>query len=104
VRQALALISENPDSESLSELAKQCSISEAYLSRMFRQQVGIPLSQYKNNIRLGRFWECYGDGHSINMTEAMLEAGFGSYAQFYKVFRAQYGRGPRQLLRSRSEV
>ena len=104
VRQALALISENPDSESLSELAKQCSISEAYLSRMFRQQVGIPLSQYKNNIRLGRFWECYGDGHSINMTEAMLEAGFGSYAQFYKVFRAQYGRGPRQLLRSRTEV
>ena len=27
------------------------------------------------------------------MTEAMFEAGFGSYAQFYKVFRAQYGRG-----------
>jgi AraC-like DNA-binding protein len=98
VRQALALISENPESESLGELARKCSVSEAYLSRLFRKQVGIPLSQYKNNIRLGRFWECYSRADSINMTEAMLEAGFGSYAQFYKVFRAQYGCGPRESL------
>ena len=104
VRQALALISENPESESLGELAKKCSISEAYLSRIFRKQVGIPLSQYKNNIRLGRFWECFGNGRSMNMTEAMLAAGFGSYAQFYKVFRGQYGRGPRELLKSPQAV
>ena len=104
VRQALALMSENPESESLGELAKKCSISEAYLSRIFRKQVGIPLSQYRNTIRLGRFWECYVEGGSSNITEAMFEAGFGSYAQFYKVFRAQYGRGPRHLLGSRSEA
>lgn len=102
VRKALAIMSDDSEAETLGELAKKCSISEAYLSRIFRKQVGIPLSQYKNNIRLGRFWEHYAETEGgMNMTEAMLAAGFGSYAQFYKVFRAQYGRGPRHLLRSR---
>lgn len=100
VRRALTLISQQAEGETLEELARQCGISGAYLSRMFRKQVGISLSQYKNNIRLGRFWECYGSRHSRNLTEAMFEAGFGSYAQFYKVFRAQYGRGPRAIFRT----
>ena len=33
------------------------------------------------------------------VTEAVYAAGFGSYAQFYKVFTNAYGHGPRNLLK-----
>lgn len=37
------------------------------------------------------------------MSEAVYAAGFGSYAQFYKVFTQAYGRGPRACLRQKAE-
>jgi methylphosphotriester-DNA--protein-cysteine methyltransferase len=104
VQKALTFLSEQDENESLESLARRCSVSSAYLSRMFRRQVGIPMNQYRNSLRLGRFWEFYSQETSMTLTEAMYAAGFGSYAQFYKVFRAQYGRGPRDLLNGESEV
>ena len=75
-------------------------VPNTYLSRVFRKQVGIPMSQYRNSLRLARFWEQYTQKTSRNLTEAMFAAGFGSYAQFYRVFRETYGRGPREILRA----
>ena len=98
VRRALAFLSEQDENESLESLAKRCGVSAAYLSRIFRRQVGIPLSQYRNSLRLGRFWESYSQESSQTLTEAMFAAGFGSYAQFYRVFKEAYGRGPRDVL------
>lgn len=99
VGKALAFLSEDDESESLDSLARRCGVSGAYLSRMFRRQVGIPLSQYRNNLRLGRFWEHYSQKTSMTLMEAMYAAGFGSYAQFYRVFSQTYGCGPREMLR-----
>lgn len=89
-------MSEQDESESLELLAKRCGVSGAYLSRMFRKQVGIPMNQYRNSVRQGRFWDCYTQATSITLTEAMYAAGFGSYAQFYRVYREAYGVGPRE--------
>lgn len=100
VRKALTLLSEEDENESLVSLARRCGVSGAYLSRIFRRQIGIPLSQYRNSLRLGRFWEHYSrEGTSRTLTEAMYAAGFGSYAQFYRVFSETYGCGPREILR-----
>ena len=101
VSKALTYLSEEDEDESLNSLAKRCGVSAAYLSRVFRRQVGIPISQYRNSIRLGRFWQCYSQQTSMTLTEAMYAAGFGSYAQFYRVFNQTYGRGPRETLRLR---
>ena len=79
---------------------KHCGVSESYLSRIFHKQVGVPLSRYRNSVRLGRFWEMYRNKENANMMEAAFSAGFGSYAQFFRVFREAYGNGPRELLRS----
>lgn len=99
VRRALTFLSEEDENESLGSLALRCGVSGAYLSRMFRRQVGIPLSQYRNSLRLGRFWEHYSQTTAMTLLEAMYAAGFGSYAQFYRVFSTTYGRGPREILR-----
>jgi AraC-like DNA-binding protein len=82
--------------ETLASLASRCGISEAYLSRIFVKQVGVSLSRYRNSLRLARFWELYRCPPQKTITEAVYAAGFGSYAQFYKIFVQAYGTGPRQ--------
>ena len=39
----------------------------------------------------------YGGGRRTTALAAALEAGFGSYAQFYRVFREETGRSPSAL-------
>jgi AraC-like DNA-binding protein len=102
VRRALHLLSEGDWEQSLGALAKACGVSEAYLSRTFRRQIGIPLSRYRNSLRLSRFWENYRQPEQKTLTEAVYAAGFGSYAQFYKIFTQAYGRGPRASMGLRS--
>lgn len=110
VTRAVEILSSDTDDHQLPELARRCGVSPSYLSRLFAQQIGIPLSRYRNTIRLGRFWKEYHRPDSPTFTEAVYAAGFGSYSQFYKVFSSQYGSGPRQStelickLRSHSEI
>ena len=80
----------------LPSLAKQCGMSPEHLSRTFQKQIGIPLNRYRNASRLERFWKLKNTPPQKTLLEAALAAGFGSYAQFYKVFREAYGRGPRE--------
>jgi AraC-like DNA-binding protein len=98
VQRALEILGKNEAEYDLQELARQCGVSEAYLSRTFSQQIGVPLNRYRNSLRLSRFWDHYRRQDGISLTEAVYAAGFGSYAQFYKIFTQAYGRGPRESL------
>lgn len=98
VCRALEILSEGGWEQDLAQLAKACGVSESYLSRTFCRQIGIPLSRYRNSLRLSRFFEQYHQPEQKNLTEAVYAAGFGSYAQFYKIFAQTYGRGPRAYL------
>ena len=96
VRLALDVMTVEPNLD-LAALSKQCGVSVAYLSRLFHQQIGVPLSRYRNSLRLSRFWEIYREPDRQNLTDAALAAGFGSYAQFYRVFSKSYGKNPRSI-------
>ena len=98
VRRAIRILNDGNLQVGLDELAKTCGASEAYLSRMFRKQIGIPLSHYRNTLRLSQFWEEFRQPEQRTVAEAVYAAGFGSYAQFYKVFTQTYGHGPRAFL------
>ncbi|MCC5807199.1 MAG: helix-turn-helix transcriptional regulator [Opitutales bacterium] len=100
VRRALAHLAAEADPVDLPTLARACGVSPAYLSRLFARQMGQPLSQYRNALRLGRFWEAMARPDRPTVTEAVYAAGFGSYAQFYKVYRQAYGSGPRASVRA----
>jgi len=98
VLKALDLLKKESESECLGRLARDCGVSAAYLSRTFKEQVGVPISRYRNTMRLERFWEIRNKAtRHMTLSEAVYEAGFGSYAQFSKIYRATFGRPPREI-------
>jgi methylphosphotriester-DNA--protein-cysteine methyltransferase len=98
VRQVLDLLADEDCDESIDALARTCGVSAAHLSRTFRSEIGVTLSRYRNSLRLSRFWKAYRSPNTETVLEAALAAGFGSYAQFYRVFAEAYGSGPREML------
>lgn len=98
ISKALRLLADDAWTGSLESLAGECGLSGAHFSRLFASQVGVPVSRYRNSLRLGRFWEQMRKPVRPTLMEAVLAAGFGSYAQFYKVFSNAYGAGPREVL------
>lgn len=98
VRKALQLLGEGGLDLNLRSLARRCGASEWHLSRMFSQQIGVPLTEYRNGVRLDHFLELNRRNTQQTLIECVLSAGFGSYAQFYRVFTKAYGCGPRRGL------
>jgi AraC-like DNA-binding protein len=98
VLKALDILKKESESECLGKLASECGASAAYLSRTFKQQVGVPISRYRNTMRLERFWEIRNKAtRHMTLSEAVYEAGFGSYGQFSKIYRATFGRSPKEI-------
>jgi AraC-like DNA-binding protein len=94
VERAARLLRDDPSAE-LEDIARAASLSLSRLSRVFKQQTGVSLLSYRQRQRLRRFVELHGRGRRRNLTEAALAAGFGSYAQFHRVFKQVYGVTPR---------
>jgi len=104
IRRALKCLSEEKKESSLEELANACGASKSYLSRKFHEQIGVPLNRYRNSLRLSRFFRHYQEDGRKTITDAVYAAGFGSYAQFYKVFAQAYGQGPRDALAAKLRI
>ena len=87
----------DPGAGDLATLARAAGLSSSHLSRTFKEQTGVSISRFRNEQRLQRFLRIYGSGRRTTALAAALEAGFGSYAQFHRVFREQTGRSPSAL-------
>jgi AraC-like DNA-binding protein len=87
----------DPNVGDLTTLARAASLSPSHLSRIFKEQTGVSISRFRNQQRLQRFLRLYGRGRRTTALAAALEAGFGSYAQFHRVFREHAGRSPSAL-------
>lgn len=99
VRKALDLITAGEGEADLASLARRCGASGSHLSRLFARQVGVSLTRYRNSVRLVRFFDLHRGSDQKTIAEAAYAAGFGSYAQFHRVFTQAYGHGPREGLR-----
>jgi len=84
----------------LTHLSQLVHLSPARLSRLFHQQMGITITDYKNKLRIEHALKQYGMGQRITMLQAALESGFGSYAQFYRIFTQVTGKTPREYAHS----
>ena len=80
------------------EIAAVLNISLSRLARVFKTLKGTSLVEYRNGLRLERFVALMDQG-CTNLLEAALDSGFGSYAQFHRVFRARLQATPREYLR-----
>ena len=87
----------DPNAGDLATLARAARVSSSHLSRIFKEQTGVSISRFRNQQRLQRFLRLYGTGRRTTALAAAHDAGFGSYAQFYRVFREQAGRMPSAL-------
>jgi AraC-like DNA-binding protein len=96
---AAALLTEDPTLEA-SEIARRLQVSVGWFARVFKAEMGLSLVEYRNRLRLDRVDAMIGKG-GTTLLQAALAAGFGSYAQFHRVFRGVRRMTPREFLRRR---
>ena len=86
---------------SLVSVARDLHINPEYLSRTFKQQVGINFSTYLNNIRLQHALELLKQTDN-RVSEIAVSTGFQSPAYFSKCFKAAFGLSPQQWKASKT--
>jgi len=96
VRRCITLLDEDP-ALSRDDLADRTGADPDALSHAFRRELGVGLVAYRNRVRVRRFLELASTGR-LTLLSACLEAGFGSYPQFHRVFVAETGQTPRDYL------
>ena len=100
VTAAISMLAKDPTMGG-KQIAANLQISLSRLARVFKSQLGMSLVEYRNRLRLERFSVLVDQG-GTNLMGAALAAGFGSYAQFHRVFRSLRKGTPREYMRSRA--
>ena len=89
------------DLPSAKALAKACGVSADYLGQLLMEQTGRGFVEWRNRIRLERFQTIY--PASRNLLTAALDAGFGSYQPFHRIFVELMGMTPGKWAREGGE-
>ncbi|MCP4535965.1 MAG: substrate-binding domain-containing protein [Chloroflexi bacterium] len=94
VRKAMAYIHIHyAEPISRQDIARHVSVSNSYLSRCFRQEMGVSLTAYLNRYRVNQAKVLLAKGE-MNVTEVAMAVGFSDSAYFSQVFRRQVGIPP----------
>jgi AraC-like DNA-binding protein len=101
VVKATQLLASNP-AMTAEELGARLRLSASRMARIFKAELGMSLVEYRNRLRLERFTTLL-DKKGDNLLEAALSAGFGSYAQFHRVFLALRGTTPGKFFRTQGD-
>lgn len=97
VEKAISKLKSFPEKDySLLELSNECGISSSRLSRLFNEQMGLSIVDYKNKLKLEQFIDCLKTHQDYSISEACYSVGFGSYSQFYKIFKQNFGISPKK--------
>ena len=100
VVKATQLLAQDP-ALTAEELGTRLGLSASRMARVFKAEMGLSLVEYRNRLRLERFAVLL-DQRGDNLLDAALSAGFGSYAQFHRVFVALRGTTPGKFIRGRA--
>lgn len=79
-------------------VAKALGTTADRLGRVFKAEMGETIPDYRNRLRLERFFSVV-DAEGGNLLGAALDAGFGSYAQFHRVFHGAFHCAPIEYLK-----
>ncbi len=80
---------------SLSILAKKCSVSEGYLSKLFKKYTGMGINQYINISRIMAAKELF-ESTDLSVTAIAYECGFNDSNYFSQVFKHIVGITPKK--------
>lgn len=96
VEKAIYLLKNFPEKDyGLMDLSMECGISSSRLSRLFNEQIGLSIVDYKNRLKLENLISYIQTNPEYSISEACYTVGFGSYSQFYKTFKQSYGISPK---------
>lgn len=99
VARSVQLLLDQVEQEALPELAQRVGLSTSRLSRLFQQQTGLSLVEFRNHVRVRRFVKLLETQPHTTLLDLALQSGFGSYAQFHRIFKQIMGVSPRSLRR-----
>lgn len=105
VKRAAELIAADPSLEN-DELAIRLGLGAPRIARLFREDTGDGLCDYRNRCRLAEVDRLLASSRGANLLSCAMDAGFGSYSQFFRVFQTMRGQSPREwyrLLDTKSE-
>ncbi len=98
VYSAMKYISRNYKSEDfrVSNVCGAIGISEKYLRKIFRENVGMSIKQYVTRMRINDAKYLLGDSQN-NITEIAARVGYKDYRRFYEQFKDKVGVSPSQF-------
>lgn len=97
IRRVVELLSHEEAPERLEDLALQLNMSASHLSRAFKKEMGITITEFRHRRRLDRLVNEMLNHPGHDLLNLALDAGFGSYAQFYRTIRRYMNMTPEEL-------
>lgn len=85
----------------LSDMAAACKVSEAYLSRRFKAEVGIGFADYVASVRLNRAEIMLREMPKMSITEIAFSCGFNDSNYFSDKFKKHFGISPLKFRKSK---
>lgn len=96
IRDIIMYINNNlTETLSLDDISSKFYIDKSYLCKSFKKNTGFTVNQYINYKRILLTQELHRRGKTL--LQASLEAGFNSYAHFYKMYVKQTGKAPKLM-------
>lgn len=99
IEKSLDFLMQTKKKPSLVKLSQLAGMSSTCFQQKFKQQMNMTFSQYWNRLQIRRFLAIYDAKKYCDISEVVYQAGFGSYAQFYRVFTKITGYTPRAFQR-----
>ncbi|WP_091060065.1 AraC family transcriptional regulator [Micromonospora humi] len=97
-RARAALHDDAPEAAGLLPLARALRVSPYRLSREFQARVGVPLTRYRNHLRVVRVLDRIEQG-GVRLADLAGELGFADQAHLTRTVRAHLGHTPGELRR-----
>ncbi|GHF18131.1 AraC family transcriptional regulator [Streptomyces spiralis] len=91
-----AVLADDPAAAGLVTLARLLETSPSHLSRTFRHHVGMPLSRYRNRVRVSHALTRIDQGET-DLAILAVSLGFSDQAHFTRVMREELGSTPSRV-------
>lgn len=99
IKDIILYINDNISSDlSLSKISEHFFISKYHLCHIFKGYSGLTINKYITYKRIMKVREYVKAGWSL--MDASMEAGFGNYSNFYKVYVKETGKSPKKDLKA----
>lgn len=87
---------------SLEKVAENILINSSYLSSIFKQEMGVSITEYITTCRLNRAKELLDKGKCSSIEQLAYSVGYNDNGYFYKCFKRNFGLTPKKYIENKS--